>query len=340
MQAMNWMNIVPLTLFAILVFPGLLFLSALAMFTEWYVRKLVARMQNRMGPAYVGPFGLLQPLADFIKLVFVKEEKRQRYASPSMAKLGLALGIGGMVSVMLMLPISPLRLAAPYDVIVLAYAYVVWATLGMIIAGLSFPNPFTVAGTSRYIAMALVVEPAWLAALFVPITLTTALMRGNGVPFSVLYTAENAWRLWLNPLYIIPMILSLVAIMVATQAKVMFKPFDIPEAEQELIAGPITEFSGPVLALYNFFHDLEITVCAIIITYIFLGGPYPFPHSSPIGVALLVIKYLAVVAVLTMIRSSMGRFRIEQGIATVVKYSLVPAVIGLVIATTLLLFAG
>ncbi|MEM4503098.1 MAG: NADH-quinone oxidoreductase subunit H, partial [Ignisphaera sp.] len=68
------------TLFVAIVFPGLFFMIAIALFSEWFYRKVVARMQNRMGPAYTGPMGLLQPLADILKLLLVKEVKKQRYS--------------------------------------------------------------------------------------------------------------------------------------------------------------------------------------------------------------------------------------------------------------------
>ena len=322
-----------LSLFTTLVFPGLIFIVSLAFFTEWYIRKLVARMQNRMGPAYVGPFGILQPLADFLKLFLAKEEKIQRYSMPMMAKIGLALSIGATIATLHMLPLSPVRFASPYDVLLLVYLYALWVSIGIIIAALSYPNPFTIAGTSRFIALALMIEPAWIAAILIPVFLVTnTVPQGYIMPYSILFTAMNSWRLWLNYYSIIPMVLGLCAIIVLTQAKTMLKPFDIPEAEQELIAGPLTEFSGPVLALYNLLHDIEIAFSAIIITYLFLGGPYPFKHLDPLGIVILLVKYLAVVFVLSVIRSSTGRLRIEQGISMVIKYGLVPAVLGLIIA--------
>jgi len=322
-----------LAIVSVLLFPGFVFLSALSVFSEWFIRKVGARMQNRMGPTYVGPAGILQPLMDMLKLYLVKEEKVQRYSSPTQARLGMALAIGAIVASVLLLPLSPFRLAAPYDVMVLAYLCAVWVTMGLIVACLAYPNPFTVTGTSRLITLAVIAEPAWVAAILIPTTIYTALCpQGRAVPFSVLYTSMNAWRLWFHPAAFIAMALGMWSIMAATQAKAMLKPFDIPEAEQELIAGHITEFSGRVLAMYELLHDMEIAFSALLITYLFLGGPYPFPHLSAPGIAVLVAKYVGVLFALTVVHSAFGRFRIEQGFLSVAKYSLIPALVGLGIA--------
>jgi len=317
-----------------LVFPGLVFLSSLSFFSEWFLRKVVARMQNRMGPAYVGPAGILQPFADFLKLYLAKEVKIQRYSSPLQAKVGLSIAIAAIVTATLMLPLSPLRFAAPYDVIVFVYLCAVWVTVGLIIATLSYPNPLTLAGISRFVALAAIVEPSWVAAIFVPITLCTAMKATP--PFSILATSMNAWRAWFSIPGFIAMALGLWSAVVASQAKTMLKPFDIPEAEQELIAGHVTEFSGRVLAMYNMLHDMELAFSALVITYLFLGGPYPYGHTSPVGIVVLVVKYLLVLFTLVTLRACMGRLRIDQAISIVLKYSLIPALAGLAIAIAIL----
>ncbi|NPA96768.1 MAG: NADH-quinone oxidoreductase subunit H [Crenarchaeota archaeon] len=331
---MVW-EIVGLSILCVLVFPGFVFLSALSFFSEWFLRKIVARMQNRMGPSYVGPFGILQPLADFLKLYMVKEEKIQRYSAPLQAKLGLSIAVGALVASTLLLPLSIVRFAAPYDVIILAYLCAVWVTVGIIVAAMAYPNPLTIAGASRLVALAAVSEPSWVAAVLIPTTLATA--YGAQPPYSILATSITSWRLWFSPASGIAMALGLWSILIATQAKTMLKPFDIPEAEQELIAGHVTEFSGRVLALYELVHDMEIAFGALLITYLFLGGPYPFGHLTAPGIVVLVVKFIGVLFVLSLVRACMGRLRIEQGIRAVMKYSLVPALVGLGIAIGVLL---
>ncbi len=321
---------VGLLAFASIVFPGLIFLTALGLFSEWFLRKLVARMQNRMGPTYVGPAGLLQPLFDTIKLLFVKEEKGYRYGRRLVARLGLAIAMGGIAASVLMLPISPARLAGPYDVVVFAYVSTVLPLFATVIALLSYPNPFTVVGTSRLLTMATFIEPTWIVALLVPTTIAT--LRGSPVPYSVFYASIVSHQLWLEPKSFVAMLLSLAAATMALHAKAMLKPFDIPEAEQELIAGHITEYSGPLLALYNLLHDVELAFGALVITYLFLGGPYPYGHTNPIGICVLIVKYVALLFVLTLVRASCPRLRIDQAVRFLAFVALPIAIVALALS--------
>jgi len=322
---------VALLILSILIFPGLMFITSLALFSEWLLRKLAARMQNRMGPSYTGPIGIIQPFADLIKLLFAKEVKKQRYSAIGMAEIGLILSISSVVVSLLLLPISPIRFASTYDIIVFIYFYAVWHTIGLIIAVLSYPNPFTVAGLSRLIAITVVVEPTVFIALLIPTLLASNM--GCTPQYSIFCASTWSWRLWLeSPTSFIAMALGLVSILIASQAKLGLKPFDIPEAEQELIAGHITEYSGTLLALYNLSHDIKLAFTALIITYLFLGGPYPYGHLNIAGILLLILKYLASLTVLTAIRASFGRFRIDQGLNIIMKYGLAPSIAGLIAA--------
>jgi len=317
------------TLFSALVFPGIVFITALALFSEWFYRKTVARMQHRMGPAYTGPIGILQPFADILKLFLSKEIKKQRYSSIALAKVGLSIAIASVIVPLFMLPISPIRIVAPYDVIIFIYFYAVWHFIGLVLAVLAYPNPFTVAGLSRLIALTIVIEPTIFIAILVPVILSINCIP----PYSIICAATNSGRLWFeSPLSFIAMALATFSMIIASQAKLALKPFDIPEAEQELIAGHITEFSGPVLALYNISHDIKLALSSLLITYLFLGGPYPYKQLSIPGIILLITKYLVVLYVLSTIRAAYGRRRIDQGITFLMKYSLIPSIIALVLA--------
>lgn len=319
-------------LFAVIVFPGLVFTTSLALFSEWFYRKVTARMQNRMGPAYTGPLGLLQPLADLLKLLMVKEVKRQRYSSVTLAEIGLGISIASVIASVLLLPISPIRFSAQYDVIILIYLYAVWHFIGMVLAVLAYPNPFTVAGLSRLIALTVVIEPILFGSILVPMIMLSKKCVDYPI-YSIMCSSTKSWSLWFSsPIAFIAMALALVSAIIATQAKLGLKPFDIPEAEQELIAGHITEFSGTILALYNLSHDIKLAFSALLITYVLLGGPYPYKHLSIEGIALLVLKFFAILFILVWIRASYGRRRIDQGISLVMKYGLLPSVIALILS--------
>ncbi|MEM4824131.1 MAG: NADH-quinone oxidoreductase subunit H, partial [Zestosphaera sp.] len=95
---MNELVLILLTVFSALVFPGLLTLWIASMLSEWWVRKLFARTQRRMGPSYVGPLGILQPFADFLKLLLVKTEPNYKYGSVRLARVSGCIGLGALTA--------------------------------------------------------------------------------------------------------------------------------------------------------------------------------------------------------------------------------------------------
>ncbi|MEM2021054.1 MAG: complex I subunit 1 family protein [Zestosphaera sp.] len=318
----------------VLFFPGLLTLWVASMLSEWWVRKLFARSQRRMGPSYVGPLGILQPFADFIKLLLVKSEPDYRYGSVLSARVFGCLGLGAVTASLFLLPVAPLSIAARFDVILLIYFLGVWVAVSELLMATSMLNPFSIKGVSRLTAILAVAEPAFFTAVLTPVYLSHV-VTGVTPEFSVSAAAGVAWGLWSNPLTVIPMVLALVAALTAIQSKLMLPPFNIPEAEQELIAGVATEFSGPLLAIFNFLHDADLYALTLVVTFIFLGGPHPFSDNLPAGVVAVVLKYLAVLTVITVIKSSFGRFRVEQGIKTLVRYALLPAVLAITLSVVL-----
>jgi NADH-quinone oxidoreductase subunit H len=314
--------------FSALVFPGLLSLWIAALLSEWWVRKLYARTQRRMGPTYVGPIGILQPFADFLKLFLVKTEPSYKYGSVKLARIFGCVGIGAVVATLLLMPISPVRVAFDFDVILLIYFLGVWVALSELLMSASLTNPFTIKGVSRYSSIVAVAEPAFFTATMVPVYLVSLTTRESPI-FSISTTAEHVWSLWTKPLTVIPLLLATMAALVSIQSKLMLPPFNIPEAEQELIAGVETEFSGPLLALFNFLHDADLYVLSLVVAVVFLGGPHPFGDNPVLGALTTVLKYLAVLTAVTILKSSFGRFRVEQGDTTVVKYALIPALVAL-----------
>lgn len=334
---MNEPTLITLGTFSVLVFQDLLILWIASMLSEWWVRKLFARTQRRMGPSYVGPLGILQPFADFLKLLLVKTEPNYKYGSVMLARIFGCVGIGALTTSLFLLPISPVRIASNFDVILLIYFLGVWVAVSELLMFTSLTNPFTIKGVSRYSSILVVAEPAFFTATIVPVYLASLVAR-KGPVFSISVAVETAWKLWLNPLTAIPMLLATIAALISIQSKLMLPPFNIPEAEQELIAGVETEFSGPLLALFNFLHDGDLYVLSLVVTFIFLGGPHPFSENLVLGVLTTILKYLAVLTTVTILKSSFGRFRIEQGISSVIKYALIPALVALIFSVVVVGF--
>jgi len=137
----------------------------------------------------------------------------------------------------------------------------------------------------------------------------------------------------LDMLGLVVIVLSLIAFLLAIMVKAMIKPFDIPEAETELAGGLLAELSGPTLALAIILHYSEIAFLTLIATLLFLGGPYPLSYGDYLGSLVITVKYLVMLFIITLIRASVGRIRIEQAASIVVKYMLTVSVVALIIAS-------
>ncbi|WP_440059645.1 complex I subunit 1 family protein [Thermogladius sp. 4427co] len=316
-------------LLAVLVFPGLLFTLTASLILEYLLRKTVARMQKRMGPKYTGPFGVFQAFADFFKLIREKEIVANKYSMPRLAEALLILGISSLVTALLFLPLSPYPLVSSFDFFIYIYLCCLVAPLMLILASLSMPGPYTSIGVSRILTFITICEPSYFIALLIPVVLLSNLRP----EYSIYEVSSNSWSLWLNPLTIPLMALSLLAAVSSTQAKAMLNPFNIPEAEQEIIAGFETEFSGPILGLARLYHDADYVVSLLSITYIVLGGPYPFRHLSLQGVVVLLVKFTLVFLISSIIRASTSRVRVEQALDLLFKYSLTPSLAGIILAS-------
>jgi NADH-quinone oxidoreductase subunit H len=284
-----------------------------------------------MGPSYTGPFGILQPIADYLKLFF-KEDVSIEGSSPRLATVLLSVAIGSVVALTLMLPIAPWPIMVSYDVMLAMYL-LVWPTIALALIGVLTPNPFSAIGSSRLFSMTLAYEVAFVASILTPVVLASSFYEAE---YSLYLSCLKAWRLWFNPLSAVPMVLSLISALLALQCKLLTKPFDIPEAETEIVAGPFTEYSGFKLALILGLHDVEVVVGSLLITILFFGGFVPFTWLPwYVSLIIVAVEYLVVVAVVTWIRTITGRFRVDQALSLFWKYVLPMAAVALIMSTVL-----
>lgn len=285
------------------VFPGLLFLFVYATLVEWMDRKLYARFQNRMGPTYTGRFGLLQPIADFIKLM-AKEDIVPAAADRSLFNAAPIFGLASVCTAALLLPIWHYSIDLPGmtsfqgDIIVIAYLLTL-PSLAYFLAGWASRSPFAALGGVRVLTLLFSYEVPLFLALLSP-----AVMAGSW------RLAEIAADYQHHPLHVlVTLFLGLPVALVCLQAKLERIPFDIPEAETELVGGAFTEYSGRKLAMFRLLIDIEMVVGAGFIAALFLGG---FPGGLGWGFVWFILKTLAVVAVLTAAKAVMARIRIDQ----------------------------
>ncbi len=287
----------------LLVYPGLLFLFGYSTFLQWFDRKLYARLQNRMGPTYTGSHGLLQPIADFIKLM-AKEDIVPAAADRFLFAAAPILGLAAVCTAALLLPVwhyslsTPSMTSFPGDIIVVAYLLSV-PTLAYFLAGWSSRSMFAAIGAVRVLTLLFSYEvPLFLAML------SPAVLAGSW------RIAEISAYYQQHPLQIfVTLFLGLPISITCLQAKLERVPFDIPEAETELVGGAFTEVSGRKLAMFRLLLDIQMVVGAGFLAALFLGG---FPGAITEAFAWFIFKTLALVVILCGIRAVMARIRIDQ----------------------------
>lgn len=253
------------------------------MFYVWFMRKVIADMQNRVGPATAGPFGILQTLADGIKLFF-KEHTIPDSADRSVFLLAPYLAIVPAFLAFSIIPIGGtvtiaghttyLQLADPPIGVLFLLAMSGIGLYGVMLAGWSSGSKYPLLGSVRASAQLLSYEAALgLAILAVLIQSGTLSTRGivNGQVWVGSWGSFGSWPLW--NWFLWPTIVAFVIFVIAAFAETNHPPFDLVEGEQELVAGFLTEYSGIRYAIFFMAEFMNlITMCAIAVT-LFLGGP-------------------------------------------------------------------
>jgi len=309
------------TILYLVVFPGLLFLFLYSTFIEWFDRKVYARLQNRMGPTHTGRSGLLQPIADFVKLM-AKEDIVPDQADKTLFSSLPIIGLAVVITAGLFLPVWHIDPAAasmisfPGDVIILLYLLSL-PTLIFFLAGWASTNAFSIIGGTRVLTMLFGYEvPLFLAVL------SPALLAGSW------RLAEIAAFYRAHPLLMLPNILGFGVALIAVQAKLERTPFDIPHAETEIVGGTFTEYSGKKLAFFRLMTDIELVVSAGLIATVFLGG---FSGGIVLAFVQFVLKTLFVVFLLSVLRAVTGRIRVDQVVTFAWKWLAPLAVLQLLI---------
>ena len=284
----------------ILLFPGFLFLLVYAFFFEFLDRKIYARMQNRVGPP------LLQPFADFIKMLgkeVIDPKGVDRRAFDAAPLLALA----AVMTAFLYVPIvgsSPLGFQG--DLVLVLYLLTL-PTIVLFVLGWLSRNVYSTIGGVRAVTQLFIYEVPFYLAMLAP-----ALMAGTwSISGIVAWQQTHLWFAIFQPI-------GLVVALIGLQAKLERTPFDIPEAETEIVAGPTTELTGRRLAFMKLTMDVALVVGSALVAALFLGGPLlPWTFSPNwlgwvIGFAVFLVKTLAVLLVLSSIKAATGRIRIDQ----------------------------
>jgi NADH-quinone oxidoreductase subunit H len=313
--------------FRVLVFPGFTFILFFTLFCDWVERKIEARMQNRMGPTFTGPAGVLQPFADFLKLL-TKEDIVPRGAKRTIFKLAPILSFSILVFAVSFLPIDGASVIPDSGFagdLIFVMALVTVANFLLFLSGWASANPYGTIGAARVLTQFLGYDiPLFLLALapaFLAGTLSIAAIAASQyLPFILLAP-------WAFVLFIITL-----------QAELEKDPFDIPLAESEVVGGLETEYCGGKLAFLHLTRDVQIVFGAALVVELFLGGPYgPVFFGLPTFWYTLwfVLKLLAVVVISEYLTCLFARLRIDQVVTANWKVLLPLSVLALALTAAL-----
>ena len=249
------------TFITIVFFPGFIHLMIVVMFLTWYERKLLARIQLRIGPLYAGgPGGILQPIADGVKLIF------KEVMIPYNADKPLFLGIPLMLVFLGALPFAVIPFGqhwviANLDVgLVFVFAMTSLFPSMILIFAWASNSKYPFLGGLRSLFQQVAYEiPMWISALSV------VMLAGSLNLVDIVNAQQKIW-------FIIPSFLSFVVFFIATMAELERLPFDLPEAEPELVAGWFTESSGAIFMVIFLALYMKLYLMSSLITVLFLGG--------------------------------------------------------------------
>jgi NADH-quinone oxidoreductase subunit H len=330
-----------LTLF---VFFMLLNSAAVMVYVE---RKVAAQLQQRVGPSLVGWKGVLQPLADIIKLMF-KENLRPGAADPLLFALAPIIAatcafaafavvpFGGETTLFGWLPEGiRLQVADVNVAILVVFAVASMGVSGIVLAGWSSNSKYALLGSLRSSAQMISYELSYGLAL------ASVLLLANSLSLTDIVNRQaGAWWYVLPRWYVFLQPVGFLVYMTAGIAETNRAPFDFPEAEQELVAGYHTEYSSMTFAMFFMAEYINMVTVSAVATDLFLGGWHgPFLPES-LGWIWFLIKVAAILFFYVWMRWTLPRYRYDQLMAFGWKVLLPVAVINLIVTAAGVLYFG
>ena len=291
-----------------LVFPGFIFTGLVGLVSTWVDRKVTAQVQWRVGP----PF--LQPFYDFVKLM----GKETLIPSTGSRIVFLAAPIAGLVSVTLVSTELWLANLSTHsfvgDLIVVVYLLVI-PSISLMIGGMASGNPLAAIGASREMKLILAYELPFI------ICIATVILRSD---MSIRLAAISQVPVIAG----ISGVLAAIVMLLCVQAKLGFIPFDVAEAETEIMSGPYIEYSGVPLAIFKLTQAMMLFTLPVFLITAFLGGL----NFAGWGILWTVLKYVAILVLIVVIKNTNPRIRIDQAIRFFWRYLTPVAIIAFVLS--------
>lgn len=263
----------------------------------WVERRLLALWQDRYGPNRVGPFGLLQPLADAIKL-FAKEDWIPPFADKGVFVLAPAIVVLTVLLAFVVIPVSPGVVVSDLNIALLFF--LAMSSLGVysvVLGGWASDNKYSLLGGMRATAQMLSYE------VFMGLSLMGVVVLAGSFNLSDIVRAQT--KMW----FVIPQFLGFVLFLIAGIAETRRLPFDLPEAESELIAGFHSEYSGMKFGMFFVGEYMGITLISAMIAVLFFGG-WLGPILPP--VIWFLIKTGFFLCLFILLRAALPRPRFDQ----------------------------
>src|SRR3990170_1239917 len=300
-------------------------LMLLDIFLVWVERKVVSRFQDRIGPNRVGPFGLIQPFADIIKLM-IKEDTTPGGADKVVYNIAPMLSMMSVLILWAIVPLAPTILGVDLNIgalFIIAAGSI--GTLSIIMAGWSSNNKFSVIGAFRPVGVMVSFEIPMLATLLIP-TIFSGSMGMNAI-----IQHQNIWYVFLSPL-------AALIFLIAAIAELGRAPFDLAEGESELVSGYNIEYSGMKFGMFYAGELLHAFTFGGFWSIMFFGG-YRFfglEQVSPfLAIAIILFKALVGYWIIMWVKYTVMRIRIDQMLAFNWKF-LTPVAFVLVMVTALM----
>ncbi|HKS75427.1 MAG TPA: NADH-quinone oxidoreductase subunit NuoH [Terriglobales bacterium] len=263
----------------------------------WVERRLLALWQDRYGPNRVGPFGLLQVLADMIK-IFAKEDWVPPFADKPVFVLAPAIIVVTVLMTFAVLPVAPGIIVSDLNIGLLFF--LAMSSLGVysvVLAGWSSDNKYSLLGGMRAAAQMISYE------VFMGLSLLGVVALAGSFDLAKIVEAQR--KLW----FVVPQFLGFVLFLIAGIAETRRLPFDLPEAESELIAGYHSEYSGMKFGMFFVGEYLGVTLISALIAILFFGG-WLGPGLPP--VLWFLIKMFFFIGFFVLLRASLPRPRFDQ----------------------------
>jgi NADH-quinone oxidoreductase subunit H len=280
-----------------------LVMTVAVMYATWYERKAVAKMQQRLGPTRTGPFGLLQPLADTLKLV-TKEDLRPASADIIAFELAVFAIFIPAFLILVAVPftadwfVSPLPLSLIYILAVSGLSFI-----GFLMAGWGSDSKYALLGGMRAAAQLISYEIPLILAM-VGVVMVTA----SADVYEIILFQDDVPLIVLQPL-------GFIIFLIASIAELERQPFDIPTGESEVAGGVFIEYSGIRWSMFQLTSYVNMYAFSLLGAFVFLGG-WEWPLGTEIGwgyqLLLTVLKMSLFIVFFLWVRASFPRMRVDQ----------------------------